>query len=149
MTDNDNIFSDINWDEGSDNPFSLEPGIHKTTISNATIERSVKGNLGLWLTFSDAEGKSIRKWATMPEASQSAEDYKRNTSFLRLLLRNLEIPESEWSSLEPDSFIGIDAVVTVSPQRNAPEFNQVGKIVRTHSKPDEDDGDDKVGAYSF
>lgn len=124
------LFSDINWDEGSDNPFGLDPGTYETTISEASIERSANGNLGLWLTFSDDNGKTIRKWTTMPEEGQDPKEYSRNTSFLRLLLRNLEIPESRWSSLTPDDFVTLDAVVIVAPQKKNPEYNQITKITR-------------------
>jgi hypothetical protein len=130
MTDNASIFSDINWDEGSDNPFGLGPGTYETTISEATIERSEKGNLGLWLTFSSEDGKSIRKWITMPESGQSQSDYSRNTSFLRMSLRSLEIPEAKWPILEPNDFIGLDCIITVAPQKKNPEYNQITKLVR-------------------
>jgi hypothetical protein len=127
------IFGDINFNEGTDNPFGLEPGTHKVSISEATIERSAKENLGLWLTFSDDNGKTIRKWTTMPEPDQDEATRKRNTSFLRLLLKNLEIPEDRWGELTPEDFIGIDCVIVVTVQSNNPEYNQVKKISRTHA----------------
>jgi hypothetical protein len=128
------IFDDVNFDEGTDNPFGLDPGTYEVSISDATIERSAKENLGLWLTFSNDEGKSIRKWTTMPEKDQEDDVRKRNTSFLRLLLRNLEIPEERWGSLTPEDFIGIDCVIVVTPQSNNPEYNQVKKITRSRAK---------------
>lgn len=133
--DGDNIFSDIDWDEGSDNPFGLDPGTYEVTISNAVIERSANGNLGLWLTFSNDGGKSIRKWATLPEKSQDPETRKRNTSFLRLLMKNLELPQERWANLEPADFEGMDCVITVAPQKNNPEYNQVTKITRSKGTP--------------
>lgn len=131
MTDNASIFQGINWDEGSDNPFGLEPGIYETTISEAKIERSEKGNLGLWLTFTDDNKKSIRKWTTMPEPDQDKETYARNTSFLRMLLRSLEIPEGKWGDLEPADFETLDCTIVVNPQKKNPEYNQISKITRT------------------
>lgn len=128
------IFDDVDFDEGSDNPFGLEPGTYEVTISEASIERSKNANLGLWLTFSDENGKSIRKWTTMPEKDQEDDVRKRNTSFLRLLLRNLDIPEDRWAVLTPDDFIGIDCVVVVTPQSNNPEYNQVKKISRSRGQ---------------
>jgi len=125
------IFDEVNFDEGTDNPFGLDPGTYDVSISEASIERSSKGNLGLWLTFSDSRGKNIRKWTTMPEKDQDDETRQRNTSFLRLLLRSLEIPEERWGELTPEDFIGIDCVVVVTPQSNNSEYNQVKKVARS------------------
>lgn len=130
MSDNASIFSDIDFDQGSDNPFGLDPGTYEVTISEASLERSQNQNLGLWLTFSADNGKSIRKWTTMPEAGQDPATYSRNTSFLRLLFRNLEIPEDQWDKLQPEDFYGIDCVIVVAPQKKNPEYNQVTKIAR-------------------
>jgi hypothetical protein len=127
------IFDDVNFDEGTDNPFGLDVGTHDVSISEASIERSSKGNLGLWLTFSDSNKKSIRKWTTMPEPDQEEDVRVRNTSFLRLLLKSLEIPEDRWGKLTPDDFIGIDCVIVVTQQSNNSEYNQVKKIARSHA----------------
>lgn len=127
------IFDEVNFDEGTDNPFGLDVGTHEVTISEASIERSSKGNLGLWLTFSDENKKSIRKWTTMPEKDQETDVRQRNTSFLRLLLRSLEIPEDRWGELTPEDFIGIDCVITVTQQSNNADYNQVKKISRSRA----------------
>jgi len=145
MSDEINIFEEVDFDEGSDNPFGLEPGTHEVTISEVKIERSSNGNLGLWLTFSDDNGKTIRKWTTMPEADQDDITRKRNTSFLRLLFRNLELPEEKWKKLQPDDFIGMDCVIIVKPQKNNPEYNQVSKITRGGSATGEGGMDDLTG----
>lgn len=130
MTDNTGIFQGINWDEGSDSLF-LDPGTHETTISDASITRSEKGNLGLWLTFTDDKGMSIRKWTTMPEEDQDKDVYARNTTFLRILLNTLEVPKARWDSLEPSDFVGLDCVIVVSPQKKNPEYNQISKMTRS------------------
>lgn len=124
------IFSDINFDRGSDNPFGLEPGTYETVISEAFLERSQSKALGLWVTFSAEDGKSIRKWVTMPEEDQDQKTYDRNVSFLKLFFKNLEIPEEQWAKLNPDDLIGIECVITVTPQKKNPEYNQVNKITR-------------------
>jgi hypothetical protein len=130
MSDTDNIFGGIDFDEGDDNPWGLPTGTHEVSISNAEIDRSGNGNLGLWLTFTNDEGKSIRKWTTMPEKEQDDVTRKRNTSFLRVLLNNLKIPREKWEKLEPDDFIDLQCVITVKPQQNNPDYMQVGKITR-------------------
>jgi len=153
MTDTDNIFGAINFDEGDDNPWGLPTGTHEVSISNAEIDRSGNGNLGLWLTFTNDEGKSIRKWTTMPEPEQDDVTRKRNTSFLRVLLNNLKIPKDKWTKLEPDDFVDLQCVITVKPQANNPDYMQVGKITRVEDstggsfsagdfskKPDDDTG---------
>ena len=127
------IFSDINFDEGSDNPFGLEKGTHEVVVSEAKIERSEKGNLGLWVTFSAEDGKSIRKWTTMPEPDQPDETRQRNVSFLRLFLRQLSIPESQWAQLNPEDLVGIEAVITVVPQKDSDYFS-VKKISTDRSQ---------------
>jgi hypothetical protein len=129
-TTDDNIFAGIDFDEGSDNPFGIEPGTHEVVISAVSIERSEKGNLGLWITFSDESGKTIRKWTTMPEKSQDDVARKRNTSFLRMLLNQLELPEEKWKKLLPNDMIGMECVIIVKPQTNNPEYTQVSKITR-------------------
>jgi ABC-type Fe3+ transport system substrate-binding protein len=129
------LFADVDWDQGSDNPFGLDPGTYEVTISDAEVERSEKGNLGLWLTFSAENGKSIRKWITMPEKNQDADTYSRNTSFLRLTLKQLEIPEGSWDDLAPEDFIGLDCVIIVSPQKKNPEYNQISKLSRAKGTP--------------
>lgn len=137
----ENIFSGIDFDEGTDNPWGLDAGTHEVELSNAEVERSGKGNLGLWITFSDDEGKTIRKWTTMPEKEQDDATRKRNTSFLRVLLNNLEIPRNKWENLEPDDFIGIKCVIIVKPQRDNPDYMQVSKITRVGgSSPNENFG---------
>jgi len=149
MSDEINIFDDVDFDEGSDNPFGLDVGTHEVTISDVKVERSSKGNLGLWLTFSDDSGKTIRKWTTMPEKDQDDVERKRNTSFLRLLFRNLEIDEAKWKKLQPDDFIGLDCVIIVKQQTNNPEYNQVSKITRGGNAGAGMDGmDEFVGASS-
>lgn len=132
-----NIFASVDWDEGSDNPFGLDPGTYEVTISETEVTRSEKGNLGLWVQFStDAEredagvSKSIKKWVSLPEKTQDVQTRKRNTSFLRLLMRNLEIPEERWEKLDPADLIGLDCVITVVPQKNDPQYMQVRKISR-------------------
>lgn len=139
--DGGNIFAGVNWAEGTDNPFGLEPGAYEVTISETEVTRSEKGNLGLWVQFStDAEkeeagvSKSIRKWVSLPEKSQTAQIRSRNTSFLRLLMRNLEIPEENWDTLDPADLVGIDCVIIVRPQKNNPDYMQVSKISRDHSR---------------
>lgn len=127
MSNEGGIFSDVNFDEGSDNPFGLEKGEFDVVVSDAKIERSEKGNLGLWVTFSAEDGKSIRKWTTMPEKDQDDDTRKRNTSFLRLLLRQLGVPESRWDSLDTDDLIGTEAHISVVPQKDSDYF-QVKKI---------------------
>lgn len=128
----------IAWDEGSDNPFGLDPGVHRVTISEAKISRgkpkadNPRGNLGLWLTFTNEDGESMRKWTTLPEDDQDRITKKRNISFLRLLNRNLEIPEEAWGSLSPEMYEGLDCVITVSVQKKNPEYNQIDKIARDH-----------------
>lgn len=139
--DSTSIFSDIDFEQGSDNPFGLEPGVYEVDISEASLDRSEKGNLGLWLTFSNDQKKSIRKWTTMPEPDQSPADYSRNTSFLRLLFRNLDIPESKWKAVQPEDFIGISCVITVAPQKKNPEYNQVTKIARSKGTPSGEAGE--------
>jgi len=121
------IFSDVNFDEGSDNPFGLESGDYDVVVSEAKIERSEKGNLGLWVTFSAENGKSIRKWTTMPESDQEEETRKRNTSFLRLLLKQLGVPQDRWNQLDPEDLVGIEARIIVVPQKDSDYF-QVKKI---------------------
>jgi hypothetical protein len=71
----------------------------------------------------------------MPEKGQEPDVYARNTSFLRLFLRNLEIPEDQWEALDPDDMIGLDCVIVVRPQKNNPEYMQVTKITRQKGTP--------------
>lgn len=125
------LFSDVNFDEGSDNPFGLEAGTHEVSISKVEMERSQNGNLGLWLTFTNDDKKSIRKWITMPEKDQEVDVRKRNTSFLRLTLRQLEIPESKWDKLEDTDFLGLECVIVVAPQKDNPDYYQIKKIARS------------------
>lgn len=125
------LFADVNFDEGSDNPLGIDPGTHEVTISDAKIADSESGNTGLWLTFTNDKRQTIRKWVTMPKEDQDDETRARNTSFLRLLLRNLEIPSTRWNALEPNDFIGLDCVIIVVPQKDNPDFNQVKKISRS------------------
>jgi hypothetical protein len=122
------LFSDVNFDEGSDNPFGLTEGTYAATISEANVSRSESGNLGLWLTFTADGKKSIRKWVTLPEKTQDEETRARNTSFLRMILKNLGIPRDVWETLEPDHFIGIECTIIVVPQPNS-EYFQVRKIM--------------------
>lgn len=127
----ESLFSDVNFDEGSDNPFGLEAGTHEVEISKAELARSSSPakNLGLWLTFTNDKGKSIRKWITMPEKDQDDETRERNTSFLRLTLRQLEIPETRWDKLTNEDFIGLECVIVVVPQKDS-EYFQIKKISR-------------------
>jgi hypothetical protein len=148
-TVDDNIFSGIDFEEGSDNPWGLESGTHKVSISNTEITRSEKGNLGLWLTFSDDEGKTIRKWTTMPEPEQDIVVRKRNTSFLRVLLNNLEIPRDRWEKLEPDDFIDLQCVIIVKPQANNSDYYQVSKITRDHTRGDSNGAAIDFGTDAF
>ena len=63
----------------------------------------------------------------MPEKDQDDDTRKRNTSFLRLLLKQLGVPESAWTSLNPDDLVGIEARIVVTPQKDSDYF-QVKKI---------------------
>jgi hypothetical protein len=131
-TTDDNIFSNVNFDEGSDNPWGFDPGTYEVTVSDVSSERSKNQNLGLWVTFSGDEGKSIRRWVSMPEPSQDDVTRKRNTSYLRAFLNQLEIPKERWTKLEPDDFIGIDCTIIVRAQADNPEYMKVSKITRDH-----------------
>jgi len=133
MSDEGNIFADVDFDEGSDNPWGLDVGVHEVVVSNVEKDQSKNGNTGLWVTFSNDEGQTIRKWTTMPTPDQDDVERKRNTSYLRVLLNNLEIPKDRWNHLEPDDFIGIECVIVVKQQTNNPEYNQVSKITRVHN----------------
>jgi hypothetical protein len=134
------LFSDVDFSEGTDNPFGLTKGTHAVTISDAKVSRSEVGNLGLWLTFTGDGKKSIRKWITLPEKTQDAETRARNTSFLRMILKNLGIPEFDaegkniWKALESSHFIGIECTIIVVPQPNS-EYFQVKKIMAKGTVP--------------
>lgn len=147
-------FGDVDWSKGSDNPFGIpcgpngKPALHAVSISSAWIEKSKNDNLGLYVEFSNDEGETIRKWCTLPVGQATADSYgieaddektyKRNTSFLRLLFRNLEIPEEDWTAVvkNPELLVGLDCVITVAPQKD-PQYNQVTRIVRAKAHTSE------------
>lgn len=133
MSEDQGLFSDVDFAEGDDNMFGFPNGIHEVVISGCEKTRSEKGNLGLWLTFSNDHGKSIRRWISLPEKEQDPETRSRNTGFLKLALNQLEIPKERWSELTPDDFEGIECVITVQQQKKNPEYQQVSKMARKKS----------------
>lgn len=128
------IFAKINFDEGTDNPWQLTDGVHDVTISNAQITYSKSGNLGMWLTFQNDKGQQIRRWTAFPEDGQDPNTRSKNISYMRMLFRQLEIPENKWNKLEPNDFIGIECIIIVKPQSMKPgqteQYYQVVKITR-------------------
>lgn len=136
MSDSADIFTDLNWDDVSDNPFGLDPGVHETTISEAKIDKSSKGNLGLWVTFTSDNKRSIRKWLSMPETGQDSETFDRNLSYLKFFLsKQLQIPKSELNNVmnNPSELIGTEVTLTVAPQNGSDEYMAIKKIVLTKS----------------
>lgn len=126
----DSLFGGVNFDEGTDNPWGLDPGTHHVSISEVEKTTSRNDNLGLWLTFSNEDGQSIRKWITLPTEDMDPADRKRNTSYLRVVLNSLEIPQDRWTKLAREDFIGLDCVIVVARQKENPEYTQIKKISR-------------------
>lgn len=127
---------EVEWDEGSDNPFGLDPGIYEGTIAEVELVRGKakegkpRGQLGLWLTCQDSDSENtIRRWVSLPEKDvQTRAEYKRNISYLRVINNDLEIPQSRWNKLSIDDYQGLPIVFEVTKQKKNPEYNQVSKM---------------------
>lgn len=128
------LFGDLDVQHAADDPFNIEEGIYKGTISDVKVKQSSKGTTGLVLTYTvtDEEspmvGRKIDEWKNVPQPADPENltpEEERDRSFLKMRLKSLGIPESEMNNVGTDDLVGLDVVFTVKKKG---EYTNVTKV---------------------
>ena len=130
MSDEDNLFGELDIASANDNPFFKPDDTYICLVTAAQVRTSKKGNKGLALDYTIQEGpkqgKKIQEWLTVPkvwelkgyETKEDAENQtnhsdkiqenaERFMSFLKRRMKTFGIPAEEMNSITPEKLLNL------------------------------------------
>lgn len=145
----DTVEDDFETDVEEYNP-NLPAGTYEVIVSGVTVETRKDKNdesvehdyLVITYTITEEEsghkGKSHREWQRIVPGRAITEDDKRSRQFIKTRMLSLGIPENQINTVEPEDIVGTEGALTLVPQRNNPDYNNVRKFALFQSGPSVD-----------
>ena len=135
----DNLFADLDIASASDNPFGVDDGTYKATLSAVKREEGKRGpGLVFEYTVQDDEkfeGRKTSEWKNLPVTAAnkqgeweitSAQDADTMKSWIKQRLASLGVPEERMNTTSPEDLIGTDVVITLTSKKG---YQNITKLV--------------------
>lgn len=133
----DSIFGDLDIANAADDPFKIDDGTYRGTVTDAKVQDHEKDGvtkkyLIIDFTVTDPESpmyeRKISEWKEIPQPKNPkapTADEARAASFLKMRLTSLGIPPERMNKLNTDDLKGIDVVFVVKTKGAFTNLNKV------------------------
>jgi len=129
------LFDELDVAGAADNPFAIPDDVYPCVVSDVVVKKNAKGNMGMTVTYTIADGKykgrKITEYRRMPhkEDSEPLDEAKaaEARSYIKRTMARLGIPEDRMNSAGKEDLVGLDCYV--STNQNG-DFTNVRDVTR-------------------
>lgn len=116
------LFGDLDVASADDNPWAVPANTYEADVFKVEVKDSQdKAKKGLAITYKissgDHEGKTVSEWKEIPQPADPKNptpDEKKATSYLKMRLGSLGVPESRMNTVDVNDLQGLPVTIKVT-----------------------------------